>query len=431
MHPVIASGSPSYAVRAVRCSHTAGDDQVYTALRRATDPLVRAWDRLGRARRVCIKFNQDYPPEDRVWSHGQLQQLVSARVIRATLRLLRERTDAELCCADTSFTQIHHGRDPLETSSALPLLREFGVEYINANDPPLVRVEVPGGGRMFTRYWLPRRAVEADAFVSVAKMKNHAFMGVTLCLKNLFGLMPAEPHHHSRQYFHHLVRMPYVLADLGRVFDPALNIVDALVTQAGGEWGERPGLVTDALIAGDQAAATDACATWLMGHNPQSDWLTPPFHRDRNALRVAAEAGFGAVDLARIDFESEVSRPLAAFYADETDPRDMVVSWRRTTAEQALCYRDNLERLVARYAGQYILLQAGHVRWHGPQSGLRRSRRELAGDRPEQALYLKYVDPDETDGEHFAVYEDALAGCARLEPSPSSRPVSGVPGSHG
>ena len=57
---------------------------------------------------------------------------------------------------------------------------------------------------------------------------------MTLCLKNLFGLMPIQPAGRPRHYYHHLVRMPYMLADLGRIYNPALNILDGLVTQAGG-----------------------------------------------------------------------------------------------------------------------------------------------------------------------------------------------------
>ena len=43
-----------------------------------------------------------------------------------------------------------------------------------------------------------------------------------------------------------------------------------------------------------------------MGHDPAADWLTPPFHRDRNALLVAAQSGFGTVNLNEIDFASEL-----------------------------------------------------------------------------------------------------------------------------
>jgi len=207
--------------------------------------------------------------------------------------------------------------------------------------------------------------------------------------------------------------MPYMLADMGRLFNPALCIVDGLVGQAGMEWGngdeKGPGRVANTLVAGNHTIATDACTAHLMGHDPQSDWLTPPFHRDRNSLLVAAEAGFGTVDLNEIDFESEVTGPLNEFFSHITDSQELVVSWRRTTCEQALYYRDNRQKFLAEYAGEYILLQEGEVRWHDKVSDLQESRRVLAGDKPEQAMWLKYVDPEEAEGEHFEVYEKALA----------------------
>ena len=126
-------------------------------------------------------------------------------------------------------------------------------------------------------------------------------MGITLCMKNLFALMSIQPSGRHRHYYHHLVRMPYMLADLGRLMNPTLNIIDGIVTQAGQEWGagEFP-RICNTLIAGDQVVATDACGAYLMGHDPKSDWLTPPFHRDRNALLIAAQSGFGTVNLEEI-----------------------------------------------------------------------------------------------------------------------------------
>src|SRR5581483_1197343 len=100
---------PHPMVRAVRCDHRADDEAVYQALRRATDPLERAWARLGKAHRIAIKFNQDKASQAVVTFAGQRQQLVSDSVIRATLRLLRERTNAELVCADVSFYCMYNG----------------------------------------------------------------------------------------------------------------------------------------------------------------------------------------------------------------------------------------------------------------------------------------------------------------------------------
>ena len=281
-----------YKVRAVQCDYRATEASIYEALKQATDPLTESWNRLRKAKRIGIKFNHDKEIKNRVYFEGNLQQLVSHKVARAFLRLLRERTDAELVAPDVSFYTMYNGATLAQTCTFAEIFKEFGVEYINGIEPPHKTVSVPGGGQMFRQYVLPAGAVEVDEFISVAKLKNHAFMGVTLSLKNLFGLMPGEPNGHTRTYFHHLVRMPYMLADLGRIFNPTLCVIDGLVGQAGMEWGkgrgDGPGRICNTLIAGDHTIATDACAAHLMGHDPQSDWLTQPFLRDRNSLKVAS-----------------------------------------------------------------------------------------------------------------------------------------------
>jgi hypothetical protein len=126
-------------------------------------------------------------------------------------------------------------------------------------------------------------------------------------------------------------------------------------------------------------------------------------------MRVAHEAGYGTVDVSRIDFQSEVGVPVALFRTVETDTLETVAAWRRSTCEQALHYRDHQKEFVTRYAGQYILLQDGEVKWHDTQSELVYSRRVLAGANRQSAMWLKYVDPEEAEGERFEVYEKELA----------------------
>ncbi len=403
-----------YHVRAVHCDHRSNEEEVYQALKRATEPLEESWRKIRQAQRITIKFNQVFPPEWRHTIHGVLQELVDSKVARATLRLLRENNPAaEMVCPETS-PEARLAGVPLEANVAhMDLLKAFGVTLVDGDQPPLKVCPVPGGGAMFKQYLLPQSAVDTDVFVSVSKMKNHAFMGVTLCLKNLFGLPPMPPLGRARPYFHHIIRLPYVLVDLGRIIRPALNIIDGLVGQSGREWNGE-GRIADTLIAGDHVIATDACGTHLMGANPLTDWPIPPFIRDRNALHIAHQSGFGTVDLSRIDFQSEVQGPVAAFRTVETDSFEMVSAWRRSTCEQALYYRDHQQQLVTRYAGEYILLQDGEVKWHDQQSALTSSRRELAGENKKSALWFKYVDPEEAEGEHFEVYEAELAGIKQI-----------------
>jgi uncharacterized protein (DUF362 family) len=403
------SAQKSYRVRAVHCDYRASDEEIYQALRRATDPLERSWEKLSKARRIAIKFNQDWPVNRLVTHEGHLQQLVSVQLMRAITRLLRERTTAELVCIDIGVESVWANISDGSATHALEALREYDVPFVECHHQPVEWRSVPGGGLMFEHYPVPVPFLEADELVDVQKFKNHNFMGITLCLKNLFGLMPQNAAGRPRMYYHHLVRMPYMLADLGRIYNPALNILDGMVTQAGGEWG--PGnhpRICNTIAAGDHVIATDACGAHLMGHDPQADWLTPPYYRDRNALKIAAESGFGTVNLDEIDFESEMPAPIGEFFPNITDPQPLVVSWLKTMAEQGLYYRDHRAELLEKYADQYILMQMNEVKVTSPDGYFRVSRRELAGAHPEQAMFIKKVTAEEAEGEHFEVYERTL-----------------------
>ena len=393
-----------YKVRAAHCDHRADEEEIYQTLKRITEPLTETLERLEKAKRIAIKFNMMEATVE--YFAGRRRELVDDAVARASLRLLRERTSAELLAVDT-FIYGNGGVTPEEYNYRY-LLEEFGVEYVDLNLPPFADYEVPGGGCMFDRYTLSSIFQEVDEVISIAKMKNHLYMGVTMCTKNLFGLPPTiPPEGRTRSYYHHLIRLSYVLPDLAMITRPCLNIVDGLVGQTGCEWRGR-GVIGDRLVAGDQIITTDACGAYLMGHDPQSDWPTPPFRRDRNHLLIAADRGFGTVDLEEIDFESEVEPTVGAFDADEMDSPETVTSWRLTACEQGLFYQDNQKKLIDQYRGEYIYLQDGEVVWNGPDPNKLGSRRQLSGDRKDRALWLKLVDPEEKEGERYEVYEECL-----------------------
>ncbi|MCZ6680896.1 MAG: DUF362 domain-containing protein [Candidatus Poribacteria bacterium] len=397
----------AYKVRAIPCSHKASQEEVYERLKTITGPLTRSWEKIEKARKIGIKVNMQMRTDNIRRIGGRRQELVDEDVLCASLRLLRERTDAHIFVIDTSM--VPAGQRPGSDFNMAPIFEEFGILYVEAGDPPFERYKVPGGGMMFSEYQLSAALGEADAFVSIAKMKNHAFMGITLCLKNLFGLPPIPPHGRARTYFHHVIRLSYVLPDLGLITQPCLNIIDGLTGQARREWGGE-GRICNALIAGDHVIATDACGTYLMGTDPRLDWPHPPYRRDRSPIVVAAEHGFGTVNLEEIDFDmGGLQPPLAEFDSAEMDPNEKIASLRQTACQQALFYQENREQLVGRYAGSFIYLQDGEVVWSGAQPENAGAVQQLSGERNDQAVWLKLVDPDEKEGERMRVYERLLA----------------------
>jgi len=190
-------------------------------------------------------------------------------------------------------------------------------------------VKVPWGGSLFPAYHLNHSYVDCDVFVSLAKLKNHATAGVTLGMKNNFGITPTalygqhEPNERTtaaRIAVFHVgdqrpadglpqerdpsgprrpsYRVPRHTIDAVGIRPIDLTIIDGIETVSGGEgpWlkelaVQRPGL----LLAGRNPVCTDAIATAVMGYDPTAPAATGPFPGD-NHLALAASVGLGTND---------------------------------------------------------------------------------------------------------------------------------------
>jgi uncharacterized protein (DUF362 family) len=196
---------------------------------------------------------------------------------------------------------------------------------------------VPGGGYMFSAFDLNHAYEDTDVLVSLAKLKNHATAGVTLSLKNLFGLPPNSlygidagketatahraPMHDPKGYENVKLpglkagitstepgwRVPRITVDVCAARPIHLAIVDGIMAMSGGEgpWcGEERLKATSpgVLIAGLNPVSTDAVSTAVMGYpNPRAARGVKPFQDCDNHLLMAEQAGLGTADLAQID----------------------------------------------------------------------------------------------------------------------------------
>ena len=67
-----------------------------------------------------------------------------------------------------------------------------------------------------------------------------------------------------------------------------------------------------------------------------------------------------------------------------------------------------MQAMIEEHRGNFVYLQDGEVKWSGENPAHIRSHREFTGKKPGSALFLKKVDPEEREGEHFEAYEDCL-----------------------
>jgi uncharacterized protein (DUF362 family) len=195
-------------------------------------------------------------------------------------------------------------------------------------------LKVPWGGLLYPAFLVHPSYAETDVMLSLAKLKDHLCAGVTMSVKNLFGITPTSlygedaPNEKSLSYRGPMLhngtrdvpagvpraleqlpekdwrrRVPRVTADLLGARPIDLAIIDGIETNRGGEgpWanGVEP-LNPKLLFVGRNAVCTDAVATAVMGYDPMAGHGQFPFPGE-NHLRLLNQMGVGRIDAKQIE----------------------------------------------------------------------------------------------------------------------------------
>ncbi|MEM4264958.1 MAG: DUF362 domain-containing protein, partial [Thermoplasmata archaeon] len=123
-------------------------------------------------------------------------------------------------------------------------------------------------GKVIKRFSIIRPALEADAIVSVSKLKTHLFTYMTGATKNTFGLIPGL----EKATFHS--RLPEaddfseMLVDLNELVRPRLHVMDAVIAMEGNGPNGGKTRKVGAILASESYAAIDVAACRLMSIPP-------------------------------------------------------------------------------------------------------------------------------------------------------------------
>ena len=115
--------------------------------------------------------------------------------------------------------------------------------------------------------WLPRTVLEADFVVSMPKIKAHHWAGVTLSMKNMFGVVPGARYGWPKNILHWAGIQQSIL-DICATVPVHFVIADGIVAMEGnGPLNGTPRYLGKAVLADDPVAADVTCAR-LMGFEP-------------------------------------------------------------------------------------------------------------------------------------------------------------------
>jgi uncharacterized protein (DUF362 family) len=343
--PFARGDAPTSPVAVARC-RTYDPKEVLPTMSKLFDQLG-GLGRLVSGKTVAMKINLTGSPtyrvghlalEDTHYTHPHVIAAAAQLLTKAGARRIRV-LESPWSTADPIEEYILRANwEPQDILGAAPR-----VEFENTNflgkAKTYSRMKVPFGGYVFPAFDLNHSYADCDVFVSIAKMKEHATAGITLSMKNCFGLTPCtiygsgagvdepslEPkggrsmiHGGNRQPSKSAPaekdpssprqdtwRVPRTVVDLCAARPIHLSIVEGIKTMTGGEgpWinEEQLCVAPGVLVAGLNPVTTDAVCMSLMGFDPMADRGTPPFERCDSTLKLAEEAGLGTRDLKRIE----------------------------------------------------------------------------------------------------------------------------------
>jgi uncharacterized protein (DUF362 family) len=213
----------------------------------------------ARGRRVVLKPNLvEFDPGTAINTHPA--------VVQAALEAFRSLGAAEVRIAEGPG----HRRNTLELAEAagyFQAIPKFEDIFTDLNLDDLARVDVPGARSRMSSYYLPHTALGADLLVSIPKMKCHHWVGATLSMKNLFGLVPGGVYGWPKNVLH-WAGIPECIADLDGLFPRGFSIVDGIVGMEGNGPIQGTPKQVGVIVGGAGRVAVDATCCRIMRIDP-------------------------------------------------------------------------------------------------------------------------------------------------------------------
>jgi uncharacterized protein (DUF362 family) len=188
-------------------------------------------------------------------------------VIAATIEAFRSLGAREVTVAESSG----HRRDTeflLTASGLYSVLQEYQASYIDLDYDDTRPLKTQSRFTGLSHLWLPETILKADLLVNMPKLKTHRWAGVTLGMKNLFGIMPGAVYGWPKNILHQ-VGIPNSIIDINSTLAvQQFTIIDGIVGMDGYGPIQGDAKYAGVLICGDDTVAVDATAARLMKIEP-------------------------------------------------------------------------------------------------------------------------------------------------------------------
>ena len=163
-----------------------------------------------------------------------------------------------------------HRRNTLDLADAagyFKIIPGFEDLFTDLNLDDVTRIHPTRQFSRLEKLYLPHTALGADLLVSMAKMKTHHWVGATLSMKNLFGVVPSGIYGWPKNVLH-WAGIDESIADLHAAFPHHFAIVDGIVGMEGNGPIQGTPKAAGVLVAGRDPIAVDATCCRIMKIDP-------------------------------------------------------------------------------------------------------------------------------------------------------------------
>ncbi len=151
-------------------------------------------------------------------------------------------------------------------------LREFAGPlsrlFVDLNIDDLERVLLKTQASRLRELYFPKTVRGVDFLVSMPKLKTHHWAGVTLSLKNMFGVIPGSCYGWPKNILH-WAGIDRAILDINAAVRPDFAIVDGIIGMEGNGPIQGVSKAAGVLIAGDDPVAVDSTSARIMGLAPE------------------------------------------------------------------------------------------------------------------------------------------------------------------
>jgi uncharacterized protein (DUF362 family) len=140
--------------------------------------------------------------------------------------------------------------------------------FLDLNTDDVERVELQTRASRLRELYLPKSVRGVDFLVSMPKLKTHHWSGVTLSLKNMFGVVPGACYGWPKNVLH-WAGIDRAILDINAAVRPDFAIVDGVIGMEGNGPIQGSPKTCGVIVLGDDPVAVDSTCARVMGLAPE------------------------------------------------------------------------------------------------------------------------------------------------------------------